>query len=66
MEVVMIKDDGTKETIKDFILIKVEGMSGRYEPRSSAKTSYFSNIDPLYVSQILGDHSRWQWEKVKL
>ncbi len=56
---VIIDRDGEQETIEQFILIKVNGVPGEF-----VRSECISNIkSPLYRSQILGDHCRWEGNK---
>lgn len=59
MKLVLEKDDGTTEEIKHFILIACNVNHPPFMGR------VVSNIDKYYIPYILGDHSRWEFEKQK-
>jgi len=58
---ILVRDDGSQEEVPIFILIKCSTQPGR----GGCMTECISSIDDhLYRSQLLGDHSRWEIEKL--
>ncbi len=61
MKIILENDDGMRQEIKQFILIKFSGYM--FPPTSEMgviDSECISNIPNPYRSQILGDHSRWE------
>jgi len=64
MKLILEKDDGTKQEIKQFILISFKDYM--FPPTSEMgviESECISNIPNPYRCQILGDHHRWEAEK---
>ncbi len=57
MKFILEKDDGSKEEIKHFIVVACP------IDHPPFMGTIISNIDEFYISYILSDHGRWEFEK---
>jgi len=64
MKIILERDNGVREEIKQFILISFKDYM--FPPTSEMGTigsECISNIPNPYRAQILGDHHKWEAEK---